>query len=376
MPPLIVAGAAIGAAVISSNAQKQAAKNAEDLAREQQGQALAEQKRLEEKYGLTPGELAREQRLFGIPEGEEAIRFLDSSIGLEPSVQKTLEERAGMTGEELLRSVGPDTANLLNEIAARQGKTGEELFREEGAIPQALADQVLNEVQNPEKFYQDTLNKKLELARQMVNQEANRRGVFGGTPEGGIRFEQLGRAGVDLAIKSASESMAQRQQALSNASQLATQFQSLSGGARSEAGTVAERALSEKTGARNELTDFLQLMEQSSAAAKGRVSNVAMGASAQAGQQTGQVYSNLIGIEGYKGNIVNPIQAGLSAIGQVGADYLGQNLPSTKVTTPTSIDPNSYEYLKEAGSQYDPEDALASISGSKFTKKKTGFGYK
>src|SRR3990167_9427281 len=59
----VMAGAgAMGAAAISSSAQKKAAKNAEELAREQQQTAINEQKRLEEKYGLTPGELAREQR--------------------------------------------------------------------------------------------------------------------------------------------------------------------------------------------------------------------------------------------------------------------------------------------------------------------------
>ena len=66
MPPLVIAAtitaaAGIGAAAMSSSAQSKAAKNAEELARDQQSQAIAEQRRLEEKYGLTPGELAREQ---------------------------------------------------------------------------------------------------------------------------------------------------------------------------------------------------------------------------------------------------------------------------------------------------------------------------
>ena len=376
IPALVIGASTVGASIIGQQQQKKAAENAADLAREQQSTAIAEQQRLEEKYGLTPGELAREQRLFGIPEGEEAIKFASDSLGLEPQQQKTLEERAGMSGEELLRTVGPQTRQLLDDIASRQGKTGEELFRQEGAIPQELANQVLAEVKDPEKFYQDTLNQKLELARTMVNQEANRRGVFGGQPEGGIRFEQLGRAGVDLAIKSASESMAQRQQALANASQLASQFQSIAGGARSEAGTVAERGLLEQTGARNDLNSFLQLMEQSTAAAKGRVANVATGASAAAQQQTGQAYSNLIGIEGYKGNIQGPAQAGLSSIGQIGADYLGSTISSTKSTTPiTGVDHSSLEYLRESGSNYDSARALGEISGSEFLKKKSRFGY-
>ena len=250
---VVAAAGAVGAAAISSSAQSKAAASAEELAREQQTTALAEQKRLEEKYGLTPGELAREQRLYGLPEGEEPIKIGE---GLEVRQQTELERRAGMSGEELLREVGPDTRALLDQIAARQGKTGEELFREEGAIPQELADQILADVQAPGGKYIDTLNQQLELARTMVNAEANRRGVFSGLPEGGIRFENLGRAGVDLAIKSATEKMNARQQDLSNASVLASLFQNLSAGARSEAGTVGERALTEKTGARSELQNF------------------------------------------------------------------------------------------------------------------------
>lgn len=370
--PLIIAGAAIGAgaigsAAISSSAQSKAAKNAAELAREQQNTALAEQKRLEEKYGLTPGELAREQRLFGIPQGDEAIKFAEGSLGLEPKQQTELERRAGKTGEELLREVGPETRQLLETVAQRQGMTGEELFKAEGAIPTALQEQILKDVQAPGASYQDTLNQQLELARTMVNAEANRRGVFGGLPEGGIRFENLGRAGVDLAIKSATEKQAAKQQDLANASTLATLFQNLSSASRSEAGTVAQSAIGAQDKARTELNAFLENMQNQSATSKGRVASVATGASQVAAGQTGQAYSNLIGLEGYKSQITSPAEAGLSALGQIGADYLGQNLPSAKTTTPA---PSTYDELLKTNKDYDSLTTLSDITGSGSLKKK------
>jgi hypothetical protein len=365
---IAVAGAAAaGASAYSSNAQKTAAKNAEALAREQQGQALTEQQRLEEKYGLTQGELAREQRLLGIPQGDEAIKFSEGQLGLEAKQQSALEQRAGMSGEELLKSVGPDTRQLLDTIAQRSGMTGEELFKAEGAIPTALQEQILKEAQNPGGNYTDTLNLQLEQARQMVNAEANKRGVFGGSPEGGIRFENLGRAGVDLAIKSATEKEAARQQDLSNASTLASLFQNLSAGARGEQATVSQQGLTEQTGARNELQQFLAMMENASANAKGRASSVATGASNTAQNTMGQSYQDLIGLEGYKGNIQGPVQGGLNAIGSIAADYAG-GLSTAKKTTAT---PSTYdELMKNQNQDNNQFDTLGGLSGSELVNLK------
>jgi hypothetical protein len=267
-----------------------------------------------------------------------------------------------MTGEELLAEVGPDTKALLDTIAKRQGMTGEELFKSEGAIPAALQEQILADVQNPGGDFVDTLSSQLELSRQSVNAEANKRGVFGGTPEGGIRFENLGRAGVDLAVKSATAKEAARQQDLANASALSTQFANLSAAARAEAATVGQTGIDEQTTARKELQDFLAMMENANANSKGRVANVAVGASGQAQQTQNQVYSNLIGIEGYKGNIQSPAAAGLSAIGQLGADYLGENLVSAKKTT-AGTDTSSLDSLRQVNSDYDQWEELYGLSG-------------
>lgn len=357
--PLIVAGGiaaagAVGAAAISSSAQERAAENAADLAREQQSQAQAEQKRLEEKYGLTPGELAREQRLLGIPEGEEAIKFV--SPGIEDKRQLELERRADLSGEELLRETGPDTTKLLDEISKRQGMTGEELFKAEGEIPSQLVEKLSGQPL-------DAFAPELELARQMVNAEANKRGVFGGTPEGGIRFENLGRAGVDLAIKSATERLNQQQD-------LVNAFMKLSTEARGEAGTVAERALSSKERASAELAQFMQDLQQQSAASKGRAASAGIGAAQITQPTVANSYDTLMGLEGYKGNIETPVQAGLSAIGQIGADYLGAQLGGI---TATGQDTSSLGALRESGSEYDPYATLEDITGKGAIKRRSEY---
>jgi len=355
--PVIAAAAVAGTAVIastviSSKAQKSAASKAEALAREQQSQATAEQQRLEEKFGLTPGELDRERRIFGE----------DGEPGLEAKRQTELERREGLPGEELLREAGPNTRALLDSIAERFGMTGEELFTAEGDIPAALRDQVLAEIQDPGAFFESTLGPELEQARLAVNQEANRRGVFGGTPEGGIRFENLGRAGVDLAIKSAIAKQQARQQSLASASALASQFQNLSKEARGEAGVVGEAALSAKDQARNELDQFLIQMEQLSAGAKGRSANVATNVFGTAQTSRDRATSELIGIQGFRGGIQSPAAGGLSAIGDVAGGVAGDlftDLYKKDQPTTSSFD----ELLSNTKGGSDPLLSLSDVTG-------------
>jgi len=216
-----------------SSTAKSAQKNAQQAAEQQQNAAIIEQqrqeevakeeqKRVEEKFGtLTPDELDREQRQFA----------------LEKERQTELKRRAGLSGEELLVEQGGLTKDLIEKIRGRQGLSGEELFASEGELNRKIGQEALSD--DPLAW----LSPELELARQRVNAEANRRGVFGGQPEGGIRFEQLGRANVDLAVKAASERIAQR-------NSLANAYLTLGSSVRSEAGTVAERGLtaSERAG--------------------------------------------------------------------------------------------------------------------------------
>lgn len=228
---------------------KTARKEAEEKQQQAAAQAAAqaetarkEQQRIEQKFALTESEMDREA---------ETLR-------LEREQQTELERRAGIPGEELLRELGPGTRQLLDDIAARQGKTSEQLFREEGG---QVAGLLLDELSQPGAL--ETFGPELDLVLQKVNQDAQRRGVFGGLPEGGIRFEQLGRAGVDLAIKGSRERLAQR-------TALAQNLFTISQGARTEAAGISTAAGGEAQQARGELANFLKDIQTLSQAGRKR----------------------------------------------------------------------------------------------------------
>src|SRR3990167_5216233 len=88
---------------LSNNRQKarEAEENAKQVAEQQKVEAKVEQQRLEEKYGLSPGELERQDRMFA----------------LEKERQTALQGRAGKTGEELLKEGGGEiTSGLLDQV--------------------------------------------------------------------------------------------------------------------------------------------------------------------------------------------------------------------------------------------------------------------
>lgn len=352
MPPLIVPAivATTGALISRKGAKEQRAAEtrAQEFAAGQTAEAKKEQQRLEEKFGLTPGELEREERTFE----------------LEKTRQAEAERRAGLTGEELLSEAGPETRALLDRVASRFGMTGEELFRAEGEIPAALQKQVLAGAREPGGTFEDTLEQQLELVRNEINQEANRRGVFGGKPEGGIRFEDLGRAGVELAIKSAREKQAARQQDLSNAAELASRFQELSQIARGEAGTVGERSIQEQERARTELDQLLGSFQELSASARGRAAEVGLRAPGAAGVPAAQAREAgvVTDIEGLRiGRAAEKERAGLELIGQ-GVSVATGGLPTPTAGTPP-IAPSSFADLTAVTARRDPIAELGSLSG-------------
>jgi len=298
--PLAIGVATAGAtAAISSSAQKKAQKASQSLAEQQASEAKVEQQRLEEKFGLTKGELERQDRTFE----------------LEAERQAELQRRADLTGEELLREVGPTTRKLLDTVAERQGKTSEELFREEGG---GAAGSLLDELSSGDPS--DAFKGELELALQAVNQDANRRGVFGGQPEGGIRFENLGRAGVDLAIKASRERIAQQ-------SALANQLFNISSGTRQDAAQLGEQGLTEAAGARGELGGFLSDIQSLNAASKGREAQVALGASGQAQGAINQSFGTQQELLGQQiGESRKLKQEALGTLGNIGGQFVDQSL--------------------------------------------------
>jgi len=356
---IIVGTAAVGYGASEKNVAEKSAKGA---AEQQKRDAVAERERLEEKYGLTQGELEREQRLFGLAPGDEGITL---SGGLEQQTQAEKERRAGMTGEELLKEAGPETEQLYNLLGKRLGISGEELFRREGPTAGALSDQILAGAKDPGATFESTLSGELELARQMVNQEANRRGVFGGQPEGGIRFEQLGRSAIDLAVKSANARQAQRQQDLANAQALVSNYVSMSEKSRAESATMGTAALTVKERARAELDTFLANMQNLQATAKGREANVGLTASGMAVNTTNlanQELQSMYGLKAAQGGELMKSGVNLAAVGMTGGIDATKGLPTTETLTPGSGKISLSDLIKQPG--YNTETNLSDLSGS------------
>lgn len=337
MPSVIIA-AAIGATAIvastamSNSAQKEAQSEAEQFAQDQAAAAQEEQRRLEEKYGLTPDEIEREQRMFE----------------LEKTRQDELTKRASLTGEELMRESGGEiTSKLMDEVYRRMGMSSTDLFKEEGGKP---AELYLESVSKEGPL--DMFAPELELARTMVNQEANRRGVFGGTPEGGIRFENMGRAGVDLAIKSAAERLNQQQTAATLLTNLAQQV-------RGEAGVVGEKALNVEQGAETDLNTFLANLQNESAGARGRAANVALSASQNASQTTNSANDMLSTIYGIQaGSAAESTSSGLNALASLAG------LVVDSATAKTSVPGKESLTELRSGTDQSILEELAGLTGS------------
>lgn len=360
----IAGTAAVASAAVASNAQKKAQRSAQNFASDQQRAADENAKRLEEKYGLSPGELAREWKLTGTPEGEAMPTSYGES--LEAKQLSTLQGRAGKPGEELLKEAGPETEKLYNLLAERLGISGEELFRREGPTAGALSDQILAGAKTPGATFESTLSQELELARQMVNQEANRRGVFGGQPEGGIRFEQLGRSAIDLAVKSAQANQVARQQDLANASALVSNYATMSEKARGESAALSKTALGEQQGARSELETFLNNMETLSQNSKQRAANVGVSGAQLSQNQRGINTDELMTLYGTQaGAAAESKYAALESIGKIGSDLI-TGLPSTKTTTPTTSK-LALEDLLKTPDFYNTKLRLGNLTGSSMT---------
>lgn len=86
-------------------------------------------------------------------------------------------------------------------------------FTQNNPLAQSLYDQTLSQSQNPDAYYQSTLQPELMQAQDTINSYYQKRGLL----NSGLAIESMGRAGVDLAIKDAQARMASRQQSLQNA---------------------------------------------------------------------------------------------------------------------------------------------------------------
>jgi len=135
-------------------------------------------------------------------------------------------QRAAQTGEEKDQySKSFQLGDFLRSIyLGQQGlgdlpegyMTGEDQIKNQGDLGKAFYSQVLSETQDPNAYFQSTLQPELMAAQDTINSYYQKRGLL----NSGLAIESMGRAGVDLAIKEAQARMASRQQALNNALQV------------------------------------------------------------------------------------------------------------------------------------------------------------
>lgn len=132
-------------------------------------------------------------------------------------------ERSKQTGEEAGQySKSFELGDMLKQIfQSQQGigsapagyQNGEQQLQNQGALGKSLYDQTLSQSQNPDAYFQSTLQPDLMQAQDTINTYYQKRGLL----NSGLAIESMGRAGVDLAIKDAQARMANRQQSLQNA---------------------------------------------------------------------------------------------------------------------------------------------------------------
>ena len=160
----------------------------------------------------------------------------------------TMYERGAGTPEEMEQYRGSfDLGNVIKQLQLYQMGIGQapqgyidptqQYLRETGELGQTLYGQTLAEAKDPYAYYESTLQPQLQLTEDYINRQAQGRGLI----RSGIPIEQMGRAGVELAIREAEG----RQNARANALQRAAGLTEYMGGT-----------------ARNRLTDLSNLYGQ------------------------------------------------------------------------------------------------------------------
>lgn len=327
----VAAAGAVAATTIATSSARKASKSAQDFATQQAAEAKQEQQRLEEKFGLSAGELERQDKTFELEETQQA----------------EAERRAGLSGEDLLAEAGPSTRALLDSVAERQGKTSEQLFIEEGGEP---ARQFLESVTSGDT---DIFENELTLALQGVQKTLGRRGLSATGIPGDIGLESLGRAGVDVAIKSARERLEQ-QRVLSNT------LINLSAGQRREAGQLGERALSEQEVARNNLNTFLQNLQQLDQQSQGRAAGVATQAFGTAQSAVNQAVTSQTDIAGFQAGQAAQTAKGITeGLAGLGGDLIAPTIKKAG----EGIAAKAGEIFGKSRVEEDPLERLLAFTG-------------
>jgi hypothetical protein len=146
--------------------------------------------------------------------GEELYKRGKLQLGEEVQYPSSFE--LGKLAEAIIKSrMG------LGEAPAGYLTPTQQYLEGAGDIGANLYNQILTEIKDPYAYYESILQPQLQLAEDYINRGAQRRGLL----RSGIPIEQMGRAGVELAIQEANARQQARANALSRAGTLTEYMQ-------------------------------------------------------------------------------------------------------------------------------------------------------
>ena len=149
----------------------------------------------------------------------------DAGAGIQ-AAGRGLTEATKMTGDESAQYKSSfELGKLMEQImkyqqglgAAPSGyMSGEQQYQQGGPLAQSYYNQTLAGTQDPYGAYESSLQPALQLAGDTINRNMQQRGLM----RSGMNIEQMGRSGVDLAIKEAQQRMQFRAQELARGGEL------------------------------------------------------------------------------------------------------------------------------------------------------------
>ena len=161
--------------------------------------------------------------LFGGDKGDEKK---EAERGITGVGERVYEAGALSPEEEAQYKRSFESGELLEALSKYQAGLGDkpegyltpeaQFQQQAGPVGQAYYGQVQQEIQDPAAFYQSTLDPELKQVQDYIDRTYQKRGLL----RSGLPIEEMGRAGVELAIKSARERMAHREQSMARAGQL------------------------------------------------------------------------------------------------------------------------------------------------------------
>lgn len=265
---------------------------------------------------MTPAEETQYGRSFDL--GKLVEQIAKAQVGLEkyPTDYLSPTEQFARTSD-LARSV-------YNKTLADVGRAPtEQYFYEAGDIGKELYGQVLAETKDPYAYYQSTLDPQLQLAEDYINRRAQERGLL----RSGIPIENMGRAGVELAIKEANARMQARAQALERANIMAGTVQETGLNALQRGAGLSEYLNTNASENLMKLANLYQAQQQYGLNAMGRQANQAQAAAPYTAYPYQAALADVYG----KRNAVRQLPGQLiGAAGQIGASYFAPT-PTTNI---------------------------------------------